>query len=569
VRNICDICLHHVQPRLEVEAARDVIGTKKGMKYFTYPKLSLSGFLNKEEVSGEAWFDHQWGDFSWFLPTGSERMILSWEWFGINLENGTDWVLMVHRDAQSREPFAKHLTIRNKDGSVFFSKNFNLKSLRNWVSKKTYITYPLEWRIEVPELDANLIFSPVADDQEIPVFGLMRSVWQGAGKISGSIAGISVSGRARGEFQGYGYIFDFKDFLKSFGDRVERHIEEFLPKVIQTDDMQKYVGLPTWEYEPIAYTKLLSEPTWDLILRGGKRWRPVIGLLLLDALGKQPDPYESLVCVLAELIHTGSLIIDDIEDASLLRRGDECIHLRYGQDVAINAANTIYFLPTILISEHPCLSKMQRLKILEVMMRQFVRAHFGQTLDLYWAQNMNLAYIKRWLDDSFESKILQMYQFKTASPIEGLAETACIISGTDKKTRDACINFVNAFGVAFQIVDDIHNFSSSPQWRKLYGEDLAEGKITYVIYHALMNLKKSDQYRLMEILCSKELRKDPDVIREGAGLVQKSRVFEKCREEAKALVEPKWEMFSELIPSSEPKTLLQALFRSLLDQDFQ
>ncbi len=75
--------------------------------------------------------------------------------------------------------------------------------------------------------------------------------------------------------------------------------------------------------------------------------------------GDRLSPYEQLLCVLTECIHNGALIIDDIEDDSLLRRGDTTIHLRYGVDVAINAGNTLYFLPPALVQEHPQLTDEQ------------------------------------------------------------------------------------------------------------------------------------------------------------------------------------------------------------------
>ena len=68
-----------------------------------------------------------------------------------------------------------------------------------------------------------------------------------------------------------------------------------------------------------------------------------------------------LLAVVPELTHTGTLIIDDIEDNATNRRGDACIHNRYGLDVAINAANMLYILPASLYSTHPNLTDGQRL----------------------------------------------------------------------------------------------------------------------------------------------------------------------------------------------------------------
>jgi geranylgeranyl pyrophosphate synthase len=313
---------------------------------------------------------------------------------------------------------------------------------------------------------------------------------------------------------------------------------------------------------------MLSEPVWDLLSREGKSWRPLFALHLLHALGTNPGPYEALVGILSELSHTGALMIDDIEDDSSIRRGRECIHLRYGLDVTINAANTLYFLPTLLIFRHPLLTEEQKLEIQEIMMQQFVRAHYGQALDLYWSRNMSRPNLNCWLSDSPIPKILQMYQLKTAAPMEGLAEASTVIAGSGEAVRRVCIEFAGALGVAFQIVDDIHGFSTSGQWRKTAGEDLAEGKLTYVFVQALKSLKDKDRQRLIEIIGSKEMRRDTEMLEEAARLIKKSGSLDHSRLEAQTMVRKKWLKLREFVPYSEPMALIHMLYTYLLKLDF-
>ncbi|HSM19644.1 MAG TPA: polyprenyl synthetase family protein, partial [Hyphomicrobiales bacterium] len=131
---------------------------------------------------------------------------------------------------------------------------------------------------------------------------------------------------------------------------------------------------------------MLARPIWDLLSRGGKHWRPIFGILLLQALGVEPAPYETMLAVIPELGHNAAVVIDDIEDASQTRRGEETIHLRYGLPTAINAANTLYFLPLLSISDHPHLTAGQRDAIYRLIIEMFVQAHFGQAQDLYWSK---------------------------------------------------------------------------------------------------------------------------------------------------------------------------------------
>ncbi|MBN1273588.1 MAG: polyprenyl synthetase family protein [Candidatus Aminicenantes bacterium] len=563
-----DECCFKLSPQnrpIAIKTSEDTKRLKRDIKYFSYPRQLLSGTVNGIPVAGEAWLDHQWGDNIWFLPNKPRSRMIGWDWFGINLEDGSNWIVTVLRDAKTRKPLVSHVTVQDKTGSIRSYKSVVLKRLRYWESPSTAICYPVEWYIGIPEAGAKLTFFPLSDNQEIPVFGFMRSVWEGAGHIFGKINGKNVKGYARGEFQGYGYIFDFKDYLKRAASKVDRHIKEFLPPKIDDAAMQKYVGPPTWHYKASVYTKMLSKPVWDLVSRGGKRWRPIFTLLLLDALGKSPAPYESLVSVLAELSHTGSLIIDDIEDSSLIRRGEECIHLRYGQDLAINASNTLYFLPTLILHKHPHLTDKQKLEIHELIMKHYIQAHFGQALDLYWSRNMNSIQLNKWLHDSASPQILQMYAFKTAAPVMVLAETAAIIAHVPMNVRKACIRFAQSLGVAFQIVDDIHNFKKSSKWKKDWGEDLKEGKLTYVIFRSLERLGKNEKNHLCQILSQPEKRKNPLLLQEGISLIKKSGALRSCHEEAKALIMPDWQKLSDMIPLSESKIFLHVLCSYLTD----
>lgn len=78
--------------------------------------------------------------------------------------------------------------------------------------------------------------------------------------------------------------------------------------------------------------------------RGGKRWRPALCFLIADLFNtSHSELYE--VAATVELIHNATLIVDDIEDDSYVRRNDRCVHLKYGVDIAVNAGNFVYFAP--------------------------------------------------------------------------------------------------------------------------------------------------------------------------------------------------------------------------------
>ena len=537
-----------------------------GMGYLFNPDLLVEGEIENKKVSGTGWFDYQWGHKEWFLT--SDDKVLGWDWMGINLDDGSSILAFVHKNVDSGLSVYSSAIVR-KDGEPELTiKNVRFLPVKYWQSPVTSVEYPVEIVIEFPDSDSVIKYIPLTENQEIPFFGPMRAIWQGAGTVSGCLSGKMVNGTARLELSGYGFIIDFKELLNSLGRQINSVIEGFFPKRITEEVIRKYAGKPVWKYEPEAYNMVLSVPVWDLIARNGKKWRSLFAKFILGALGTDSAPYEELLFSITELNHTGSLIIDDIEDNSKLRRGEECIHLKYGNDLAINAANTLYFLPNLLLYDHPLLDKEQKYRINEITNRGFVQGHLGQGLDLYWSKNISPENLDLWMLDSTDEKILQMYAFKTASGIRGLAETAAIIARKDTVIRDACSEYALGLGVAFQILDDVHNFSESDNWKKTPGEDISEGKLTFAIWQALKLLPQREKRELTDILGNTNLRMDPQMLKKGITLVRESGALEYCREKAKEIVLPSWERFSELLPLTDQKFLLKALTLWLLELEF-
>jgi geranylgeranyl pyrophosphate synthase len=313
-----------------------------------------------------------------------------------------------------------------------------------------------------------------------------------------------------------------------------------------------------------THTSTLAGPLWDLMGRDGKRWRAVFSFLLLDALGRDPEPVLDVMFVMPELLHNASLIIDDIQDDSALRRGQEAIHHRYGLDVAISAANTAYFLPLLLVQDHAVLTAAEKQATCEAYQRQLVQAHLGQSLDIFWTRSLSAAQLEGWMADSIGPKILQMYALKTAAPNEGLAEVAALLAGIGPAARQPVVRFAGSMGLAFQLIDDIKDFCSSPGWGKQPGEDLRTGKLTYLILRALERLAPPERGFLRDILCRPERRRDPDILNHGIELVRHSGACEEVREEARALVAPASETLSLRVPPSSSKTELRFLWESLV-----
>lgn len=558
------LALEATVPLLDLHLGGDAASVGEPFAYRCYPRVRLTGRVGEEAVTGEAWVDHQWGGIDWFYDASREHL-LGWDWFGINLDDGSDWIVIRHRDVVTDEIVAMHVTARSHIGAVRQASAFRATPTRYWESPATHVRYPVAWNIEVPALAASFMFQPLADAQELASFGSIRAVWEGAGVVSGSVGGRPVRGTGRAEFHGYGYVLDFDAFLGGLAERVDRHLEALLPRRFTLADVERFVGPATFEHEPEAYTDTIAAPVWDLIERSGKRWRPIFGILLAEAFGVAYDRFERLGSVTSELLHTGALIVDDVQDGSTLRRGEEALHLRYGVDVALNAGNALYFLPAVELMDHPDLDPETRLRLHEIKERVFIESHFGQASDIFWSRTLTPERLAAWLASGMEAKILQMYALKTGAGARGIAEFVALVGGIDTAKASAAMTFAQAFAVAFQITDDVLNFSRSPRWTKTRGEDVAAGKLTYVITSALGRLGSADRARLAEILCSPVLRGDAAVLREAIALVRASGALASCRERARAMVGDAWHAFAAHLRPSEAKVMLHALCLSMLD----
>jgi octaprenyl-diphosphate synthase len=219
-----------------------------------------------------------------------------------------------------------------------------------------------------------------------------------------------------------------------------------------------------------ALVQSLTRPGWDLLNRGGKRWRPLLMTLICESLGggKAALPLSPLV----EFPHNASLIHDDIEDNSDERRGKPAVHLLYGTDTAINGGCFLYFLPLPCIDrwEAPAEWKNRAYAAWGESMR---RLHLGQAMDISWHR------------DFASLPTLEEYLVMCGLKTGALARLAAILgvyaaaAGTGPRDAEALAGSLGdaaeKLGLGFQILDDVKNLSTGNPGKKR-GDDIVEGK---------------------------------------------------------------------------------------------
>ena len=154
--------------------------------YYSRPRMTLEGDLSigseTYRVTGQSWFDHQWGDF--------RTSDLGWDWFALQLDDGADIMLYQIRDRGSRPLLYSGTYTRNSVTEVLKEPDFSAESLGSWRSESTGTTYQTSWRVRIPSHRIDLQLTPVAPDSEVDARSTTdNTYWEGAMKLTGSHRG--------------------------------------------------------------------------------------------------------------------------------------------------------------------------------------------------------------------------------------------------------------------------------------------------------------------------------------------------------------------------------------------
>jgi predicted secreted hydrolase len=177
-------------------------GPAGGSYYYSRTRMHVGGTLTLDgdllAVTGTAWFDHQWGDF---IAVGGG----GWDWYAVNLADGTDLTLSLVRAADGTYPIV-YGTLVDPAGiaSHLDASAFTVTSTGTWSSPRTGAMYPAGWRIEIPSRHLTITLTPTVQDQELdtrPTTGVVY--WEGSQRVLATRDGIPLTGEAYVELTGY------------------------------------------------------------------------------------------------------------------------------------------------------------------------------------------------------------------------------------------------------------------------------------------------------------------------------------------------------------------------------
>jgi geranylgeranyl pyrophosphate synthase len=353
---------------------------------------------------------------------------------------------------------------------------------------------------------------------------------------------------------------DIERLLEEKAPLIDKAIEKYIPRIFSKKALIFKVNPPKYAYNIEAINKAVAEPIWEFLDRGGKRWRPTLFLLICEALGKNPEEYVDYA-IIPEVVHNGTLMIDDIEDASELRRGKPCTYKIYGLDVAVNAGNTMYYLPLLPLMENRQKIGTEKLaKVYEIYVQEMISLSLGQAMDIAWHKGLANA------DQIGEKEYLQMCAYKTGTLARMAAKIAAVLADADDELVEKLGHFAESIGVAFQIQDDVLDLTGEEFAEKKggRGQDITEGKRTLMVIHTLKVSKAQDKRRLIEIL--KMHTSDQKLRDEAIAIMQKYGSIDYAKNFARKILEESWKNVEKLLPESEAKEKLNVFARFLIER---
>lgn len=349
------------------------------------------------------------------------------------------------------------------------------------------------------------------------------------------------------------------EYLKRLIPTVNDKLNEFLPAYLDNTWLKSALGEARYAYDKDSVSEAISEPLREFLSRGGKRWRPALMLLCNEAVGGDPNKVIDFV-VLPELIHNGTLVVDDIEDNALVRRGKKALHLMYGTDIAVNAGNAAYFIPLkLLYSDKDCSTEkiVKKCKIYDLIAEELARLHFGQAMDIYWHKGKK--------KDISEEAYLQMCAYKTGTLARLAAKLGAILGDAPDNLVEALGKYGESLGIGFQIQDDIFSLKPSKEWAKNYGEDITEGKRSLMIIKVLKECNVEEEGKLMSLLDKHTT--DKAEIDWCVQLIEKYDGFNYAKRRAVEILEKAWADIDFILPSSKAKDVLKGFVSYMVERE--
>lgn len=257
---------------------------------------------------------------------------------------------------------------------------------------------------------------------------------------------------------------------------------------------------------------LIGQISQYIIAAGGKRLRPALLLMVSNALGEQRPTKHTLAAVV-ELIHTATLLHDDVVDESTLRRGRPTANESFGNPASVLVGDFLHTRSFQMMVEA---GNMRILQVLSDATNVIAEGEVQQLINTHDAS----------LD---EAGYLHVIRSKTAKLFEASTQIAAILAGANATIEAACATYGQALGTAFQIIDDVLDYDGdAAEMGKNLGDDLREGKCTLPLIIAMQRATAEDAQVVREAIEQGSTEQLPSIL----SIVKRTGALDATREAA-------------------------------------
>lgn len=574
-------CALRFRPRkLPVRFGRDGVVSgvaDEKMFYYFIPRCDVSGVLREggrtSVVSGSGWYDHEFGVApkrrSTLRSIPGKPAQTSWRWVSLQLDSGDD--VSVYIITRGDSVLDNWTVVTDARGQRQVFAGAELRPLRTWRSTRSFVEYPVAWQLEVPRAGLTLSIDAAFCDQEVLTIISDPGFWEGRVDARGTLRGRRVSARGWVECKGFRFE-DIDSFFSAVGAEVRARLAQVLPLEPAASDVAAWAGRSdaarSLEVVRGVDAKLLTDhlarPIREMTDRGGKAWRSYAALSCIDVVGGDSRRFLHWLAI-PELLHVGSLIVDDVEDQSRIRRGGPACHVSFGEPCAINAGTAAYFLAEPPL-DRDALSDSDKLRIYRLYFEAMRAGHAGQALDLAGCQQAAALAAETGQTEALESHVLAVHRLKTAVPAGTLARIGAVLGGGSGAQVEALGNFFEALGLAFQIMDDVLNLRGFEGGLKERGEDVRQGKLTLPIVKGFARMPAPERRWLWATLQAKP--EDPALVEQVIEELESAGALDECVSSARAIVELSWSELDPLLADSQYKLIFRAFSAFVLDRHY-
>jgi octaprenyl-diphosphate synthase len=274
------------------------------------------------------------------------------------------------------------------------------------------------------------------------------------------------------------------------------------PRQLGLRDIQALAAADMAEVDALIRTRLSSDVVLiqqiaeHIVAAGGKRRRPMLHLLAARAGGYDGIDHRQLAAVI-EFIHTATLLHDDVVDESDLRRGRKTANALWGNAASVLVGDFLYSRSFQLMVE------LERLPVMRILADTTNAIAEGEVLQLLHIHN----------PDTDEAAYLRVVERKTAVLFAAATRLGAVLCDADPDTERALADYGLALGFAFQIADDVLDYTADAEsLGKNLGDDLAEGKATLPVIHAMQHGDGPTRARIRSAIETGDVGAMPDIV---------------------------------------------------------